>query len=437
MDLTPLLDDRETFDVCSTSERRTLEFHRHMVKAHQKSDATGVRLHNITLVLRTVQAEVQISQADLARRLGLARSTVLAIVDDLLELGLLKEQGHGVSGGGRRPMLLTLDDQAYHLVGVDIGATHVTVVAMNLKAEVLARQHRSFATRDDPKGTMALVEELIARVLTESRAGRRQVVGIGVGVPSPVDVRTPGYVSPVVMPAWTGVDLAARLQARFEVPVRVENDANLGALWEARWDHGVHLDTLAYVKVATGIGAGLVVGGRIYRGARGVAGELGHLPIDSSGPQCVCGLRGCLNTVIGTNNLLARARGTGKGRKRFESLDDLLDAALAGDASAVATMDYAGRQLGLGLAMLLNLFNPALVVVGGDIGRVGDLFFGPLRETVAKNCFSENFSHVNLVASRLGESATARGAATLIFDEAIEAPGTFFQGAARSLRLAV
>ncbi|MCU0698947.1 MAG: ROK family transcriptional regulator [Myxococcaceae bacterium] len=407
------------------------------MRAHQKSDASAVRLHNITLVLRTVQAEVQISQADLARRLGLARSTVLAIVDDLLELGLLKEQGHGVSGGGRRPMMLTLDDVAYHLVGVDIGATHVTVVVMNLKAEVLARQHRAFGTREDPKGTLALVEELIGRVLSESRAGRRQVVGIGVGVPSPVDLRTPGFVSPVVMPSWAGVDIAGRLQGRFGVPVRVENDANLGALWEARWGHGANVGTLAYIKVATGIGSGLVIDGRIYRGARGVAGELGHLPIDSSGPLCVCGLRGCLNTLIGTHNLLERAKGKGKGKRRFEVLDDLLDAALAGDAVATGTIEYAGRQLGLGVAMLLNLFNPALVVVGGDIVRTGDLLFAPLRETVSKNCFSENFSHVHLVASRVGESATARGAATLLFDEAIESPASFFEGAARSLRLAV
>jgi predicted NBD/HSP70 family sugar kinase len=408
-----------------------------MAKAHQKSDATGVRLRNITLVLRTVQAEVAISQADLARRLGLARSTVLAIVDDLLELGLIKEQGHGVSGGGRRPMILTLDDVAYHLVGVDIGAKHVTVVVMNLKAEVLARQHRDFTTREDPKGTLALVEELIGRALAESRAGRRQVVGIGVGVPSPVDLRSPGHVSPVVMPSWTGVDIAARLRARFEVPVRVENDANLGALWEARWDHGVNLDNLAYIKVATGIGAGLVVDGRIYRGSRGVAGELGHLPIDSSGPLCVCGMRGCLNTLVGTDNLMARARAAAKGKQRFDKLGELLDAALAGDPVAIGTLEYAGRQLGLGMAMLLNLFNPALVVIGGDIVRAGDLLLGPLRDTVSKNCFSENFSHVNIVASRLGESATARGAATIIFDEAIESPATFFEGAKRSLRLAV
>lgn len=410
-----------------------------MKKPRKPSDSAGMRLRNITLVLRTVQAEQQISQADLARRLGLARSTVLAIVDDLLEVGLLKEQGPGISGGGRRPMLLTLDDTAFHLVGVDIGAKHVTVVAMNLKAEVLARQHRPWASREDPKGTLALVEELVGRVLSESRAGRRQLVGIGVGVPSPVDGRSPGHVSPVVMPHWAGVDIAARLGARFDVPVRVENDANLGALWEARWDHGVNLDNLAYIKVATGIGAGLLIDGHIYRGSRGVAGEIGHLSIDNQGPLCPCGLRGCLNMLVGTERLLARANDTSRGRKGrgYERLDDLLDAALAGDAVAVATLDFAGRQLGIGLAMLLNLVNPALVVVGGGIVRAGDLLLGPLRETVARHCFSENFSHVRILPSRLGESATARGAATLIFDEAVEAPQTFFKGAPRKLRLVV
>ncbi len=410
-----------------------------MTKAKKTSDAAGVRLRNITLVLRTVQAEREISQADLARRLGLARSTVLAIVDDLLAVGLLKEQGPGKSGGGRRPMLLTLDDSAFHLVGVDIGAKHVTVVVMNLKADVLARQQREWATREDPKGTLALVEELISRALAESRAGRRQLVGIGVGVPSPVDLRSPGQVSPVVMPQWAGVDLAARLEARFEVPVRLENDANLGALWEARWDHGVHLDNLAYIKVATGIGAGLIIDGHLYRGSRGVAGEIGHLSIDNAGPLCPCGLRGCLNMLVGTDNLLARARAQDPNRKRpgFDTLDGLINAALEGDPLALETLDFAGRQLGLGLAMLLNLFNPVLVVVGGGIVRSGELLLAPLRETVARHCFSENFSHVRILPSRLGESATARGAATLIFEEAVEAPGAFFEHAERKLRLVV
>ncbi len=206
-----------------------------MPKPRQTLDSTGVRQRNTTLVLRTVQAEREVSQADLARRLGLARSTVLAIIDDLLSQGLVKELRRGVSGGGRRPMLLALDDTAFHLVGVDIGATHVTVLVMNLKAEIIARQHRAWKVREDPVGTLALVEELVARTLAESRQGRKAVVGIGVGVPSPVDLRTPGQVSPVVMPKWTGIEIAGRLEARFGVPVRLDNDANLGALWEARW----------------------------------------------------------------------------------------------------------------------------------------------------------------------------------------------------------
>ncbi len=409
-----------------------------MPTSRQTLDSAGVRQRNTTLVLRTVQAEREVSQADLARRLGLARSTVLAIVEDLLELGLVKELGHGVGGGGRRPMLLALDDTAFHLVGVDMGASHVTAVVMNLKAEVLARQHRAWKVREDPTGTLALVEELVARALAECRAGRRAVVGIGVGVPSPVDMRTPGQVSPIVMPSWAGVEITARLEARFGVPVRIDNDANLGALWEARWGHGVNVDNLAYVKVATGVGAGLVFDGHIYRGSRGVAGELGHLSIDTSGPLCTCGLRGCLNTLIGTEPLLARARARARGGKRrgpsFENLDALVDAGLAGDEVAVETFDYAGRQLGLGLAMLLNLANPALLVLGGGIVRSGELLLGPLRQTVARHCFSENFSHSRILASRLGESATARGAATLLLDAALEAPLEFFKEPGKKAR---
>jgi predicted NBD/HSP70 family sugar kinase len=407
-----------------------------VAKHRQTLDSAGVRQRNTTLVLRTVQAEREVSQADLARRLGLARSTVLAIVEDLLELGLLAELGHGVSGGGRRPMLLALDDTAFHLVGVDMGASHVTVVVMNLKAEVLARQYRQWNVREDPQGTLALVEELVAKALAECRTGRRAVVGLGVGVPSPVDLRTPGQVSPIVMPPWAGVDIVSRLEARFAVPVRIDNDANLGALWEARWGHGVNVDNLAYVKVATGIGAGLVFDGRIYRGSRGVAGELGHLSTDNAGPICSCGLRGCLNTLIGTEPLLARARTRKKKGPGYDRMDTLVDAALAGDPVAIETFDYAGRQLGLGLAMLLNLANPALVVLGGSLVRSGELFLGPLRATVSRHSFSENFSHSRILASRLGESATARGAATLVLDAALEAPLEFFKEPARKGRAA-
>lgn len=409
-----------------------------MSRSSKSAEAAGAKQRNVTLVLRAVQAERETSQADLARRLGLARSTVLAIVDDLLERGLLKELGPGVSGGGRRPMRLTLDDSSFHLVGVDIGAKHVAVVAMSLDAQILSRQYREFPTREDPRGTLALVEELTARVLVESRAGRRELVGIGVGVPSPVDVRTPGQVSAVVMPRWAGVDVAARLQTRFGVPVQMENDANLGALWEARWGHGVHLDHLAYIKVATGIGAGLVVDGKIYRGSRGVAGELGHVSIDPAGPPCLCGLRGCLNTLVGTEPLLARARAASKGKKKrpFERLEALLEAAEEGDAAALETLEFAGRQLGLGVGMLLNLFNPALVVIGGGLVGAGERLMAPLRDTVAKHCFSENFSHARILASKPGEFATARGAATLMLDAAFDAPDLFFQRGAQSLRVA-
>jgi predicted NBD/HSP70 family sugar kinase len=410
-----------------------------MARSKKLPEVVGARQRNLTLLLRAVQAQRETSQADLARRLGLARSTVLAIVDDLLDWGLLKELGPGVSVGGRRPMRLTLDDSAFHLVGVDIGAKHVAVVAMSLGAKVLARQYREFATRDDPQGTLSLVETLIARVLVESRSGRRELVGIGVGVPSPVDVRSPGHVSSVVMPLWTGIDVAARLQTRFGVPVQVENDANLGALWEARWGNGVHVDNMAFIKVATGIGAGLVVNGKIYRGSRGVAGEIGHLSIDPTGPECVCGLRGCLNTLVGTEPLLARAKGATSGRKRrsFERLEHLLAAAKEGDRAAVDTLEFAGRQLGLGVGALLNLFNPALVVIGGGLVDAGELLMGPLRQTVAKHCFSENFMHARILTSKPGEFATARGAATLILDASFEAPDVFFKRPARSPRLAV
>jgi predicted NBD/HSP70 family sugar kinase len=233
-------------------------------------------------------------------------------------------------------------------------------------------------------------------------------------------------VSPLVLPAWAGIDLADRLSGRFRVPVRLDNDANLGALFEARWGQGERVDSLAYVKVATGVGAGLVLDGHIYRGSRGVAGELGHLSIDTSGPPCACGLRGCLNTLIGTEPLLARTRArAGSAGRGFQRLDQLVDAALDGDPVAQESVHYAGMQLGLGLAMLLNLVNPSVVVLGGGLVRADALLLDAVRTTVARHCFSESLSHARILAGRGGQDSVARGAATLVLDAALESPAQF------------
>jgi predicted NBD/HSP70 family sugar kinase len=251
-------------------------------------------------------------------------------------------------------------------------------------------------------------------------------VGIGVALPSPFDPAHPDQLSTVVLPAWEGSLGLEGLSERFGVPLFIDNDANLGALAEKWWGAGRDVDDLAYIKVATGIGSGHIIGGEIYRGATGVAGEIGHTAIDPNGKPCICGLRGCLVTLIGTPALLERA-----GELLSEhpdsvlnggefDIDDLEKAALAGDAVAVQVAQEAAGHLGIVVAGLLNLMNPSMVVVGGDLTGLGELLLVPLRETARSRTLVSSVAAAEIRASELGPKSVAIGAATLVLKSALE-----------------
>jgi glucokinase-like ROK family protein len=376
-------------------------------------------------MLRLIWRERRISRAEIARRTGLSRSTVSEIVEDLLATGLVHEQGTGPSRGGRRPIVLQFEDDAYGVLGVDMGAAHVAVALTNLRGKVLAWEERSHPVRTDPEGTRALVARLGEVCLARWGRGRDRLAGIGVAVPCPVDPRNPFRLPELVMPAWEGRSGLEMLERRFGAPVMVDNDANLGALAERWWGAGRGVDDFAFVKVATGVGSGHIIGGAIYRGASGIAGEIGHLAIDPQGPPCVCGLRGCLATLIGTEALVARAASLAAGRPesalagRSLAIGDIVDAALAGDALALEVVREAAGYLGVAVAGMLNLLNPSLVIVGGGLARLGELLLEPLRKTVRARSLVSSVAASEIVASALGSQDVAVGAATLALQEAL------------------
>jgi predicted NBD/HSP70 family sugar kinase len=256
-------------------------------------------------------------------------------------------------------------------------------------------------------------------------------------VPSPVDPARPDFLNEVVVPGWKGVNVSQGLRKRFRVPVLVDNDANLGALAERWWGAGRDVDNFAYIKLATGIGAGFFVGGTIYRGASGVAGEVGHLSIDPNGAPCGCGLRGCLVTVVGAPALLRRARellarypGSALAGREF-GITILEDAALAGDPLALQVVREAAEHLGVGVAGLLNLLNPAVVIVGGGLARLGELLLEPLRDVVRTRTLATSLEVSHIVTSQLGARAVAIGAATLLLQRALSDPRHFPAAEAR------
>jgi len=382
-------------------------------------------------VMQLIWRERQISRAEIARRTGLSRSTVSDVVSEILRTGLVLEVGAGASKGGRRPIVLEFEDDAAAILGVDLGAAHVAVGLTNLRGVVRAWEHRKHPVRDDPAGAQALALSLAERALETWGGSPRRLLGIGLAVPGPVSPERPEAMSEVVLPAWRGVAAGDLLRRRFRTPLLVDNDANLGALAERWWGAGRDVADFAYIKLATGIGSGLFINGQLYRGANGLAGEIGHLSIDPQGQPCVCGLRGCLATLVGSQALVRRARELLPEHPQSALADRefgvtiMEDAALAGDPLALRVVREAAEHLGIAVADLINLLNPSLVILGGGLARLGDLLLGPLRATVRSRTLVSSLDASRIVTSALGARAVAVGAATLLLDRALSDPRHF------------
>jgi len=382
-------------------------------------------------VLRLIWRERRISRAEIARLAGLSRSTVSEIVAELLPTNLVAEVGVGESRGGRRPIVLEFNDDAYVVLGVEMGANHVCVALTDLRGRVLNWICRPHAVRGDPRGARALITELCIQSLDPAVSGGIPLAGIGVAAPSPVNLGATLQLDQVVMPAWGG-DLGLQpLAESLGVPLMVDNDANLGALAERWWGTGRDVDNFAYIKVATGIGAGYVFDGEIFRGASGVAGEIGHMAIDPQGKTCVCGLRGCLATLVGTAALLDRTAelaalepGHPAGNLNL-TMAYLEQAALAGDPLVLAVVREAAENLGIAVAGLLNILNPSLVVIGGDLARLGSLLLEPLRATVRQRTLINSVAASEICTSELGPQTVAVGAATMILKAALDESSRF------------
>lgn len=382
-------------------------------------------------VLRLIWQERAISRAEIARRADLSRSTVSEVVDTLLPTGLVTEGGPGESLGGRRPIVLNFQDDACCILGVEMGASHVAVALTDLRGQVIDWEHRHHPVRSDPEGTRALIAELCDASLASRKSAARRLVGIGIAVPSPVDPGQPFSLSEVVLPDWKGTSGLDFLGERYGVPVMVDNDANLGALAEHWWGAARGAHHFAYVKVGTGVGSGHVIDGEVYRGATGFAGEIGHMSIDPNGELCVCGLRGCLATHVGSPALVKRAHALlgeypGSSLAKGQITIDIIEkAAIDGDELALRVVRDAAEYLGIAIAGMLNLMNPSVVIVGGGITQLGDRFLLPLRETIQQRTRVHTGAVSSILMSELGWQTIAVGAASMVLKEALANPRLF------------
>jgi glucokinase-like ROK family protein len=359
------------------------------------------------------------SRADVARRTGLSPATVSTIVTELRIAGtVIDHAGSALNDrttrGGRPPMLIALDRSAGVAVGIDFGKSHLAVAVSDLSHDILAEQRREMPADYNAATGLDDAAELVDEVLADAGSTRAQVIGVGLGLPGPIHTATGTVGSSAILPGWENTRVAQEMGRRLELPVHVDNDANLGALAELHWGAGRGSETLVYLKVATGIGAGLVVGGRIFHGAGGTAGEIGHTMMDEDGPICRCGSRGCLEMVASAPAIVEMLRPSLGDDLTAEAV---LEHAAAGDARCRRAIGDAGRHVGHALANLCNLFNPERIVVGGSLGSAGDVLLEPLREAVERRTIPSAAEDVAIVPGVLGDRAEMLGAVALVIYE--------------------
>lgn len=369
---------------------------------------SALREANVGRVLDDLRQHGARTQAEIARATGLSPATVSNLVRHLREQGLVRITGER---SGRRGVLVSLDQRAGVAAGVDFGHRHVQVVLADLGHAVLAETRRELPRDHAAVDDIALTGKLIAELLAEAGIARDALVGTGLGLPAPIDPVTGEVGSSTILPGWQGVEAALAMSERLGLPVWVDNDANLGALAELAWGVGRGYDDLVYLKLATGVGAGIILGGELYRGAAGTAGEIGHTTLDESGPVCRCGNRGCLETYVGADALLELLRPT---YGPHLTIREVVAHAVAGERACARVLADAGRHVGLAVANLCNLLGPERIVIGGDLVGAGDILLDPLRDVVRRHAVRAAAETASIVPGVLGERAEVLGAVALV-----------------------
>ncbi|MBT2378732.1 transcriptional regulator [Streptomyces sp. CB00316] len=373
---------------------------------------TSLHRANLERVVRAVRMAGSLTQAEIARSTGLSAATVSNIVRELKDGGTVEVTP--TSAGGRRARSVSLSGDAGIVIGVDFGHTHLRVAVGNLAHQVLAEESEPLDVDASSAEGFDRAEVLVKRLIEATGIGPDKVIGVGLGVPGPIDVESGTLGSTSILPGWTGINPSEELSGRLGVPVYVDNDANLGALGELVWGSGRGVKDLAYIKVASGVGAGLVIDGTIYRGPGGTAGEIGHITLDESGPVCRCGNRGCLETFTAARYvlpLLQPSHGPGLTMERVVQL------AREGDPGCRRVIGDVGRHIGSGVANLCNLLNPSRVVLGGSLAEAGELVLGPIRDSVSRYAIPSAARQLSVLPGALGGRAEVLGALALVLSE--------------------
>ena len=385
-----------------------------MVATAKNADGTlaWLRGRNRQRVVEILRTQGRVSQADIARATGLSRTTVSTLITELKEAGLVVdiEASPGRRRGGRPAVQLELRDPGRVVAGIDFGHSHVAVAVADLGHNVIAERRYELDVNRQAVQALDCAARTFGEVLELAGVDRKKVIAAGIGIPGPVDRAHGTAGSATILPGWVGLRIASEMEARLGVPVEIENDANLGAAAELTWGAGRDCLNFAYIKAATGIGAGIVIDGHLLRGATGTAGEIGHTTLDERGLLCYCGNRGCLETVA-SGPAIVKLVGPVDGA--LLTLAQIVERSAEGDLRCRRAIADAGREIGVAVAGLCNLINPERVIVGGLLSRGGDVLLGAMRESIRRHAVQAAAEIVDVRAAVFVERAELLGAVAL------------------------
>jgi glucokinase-like ROK family protein len=384
------------------------------------------QLDGTVSVLDAVRSGMARTKPEICRLTGLGRNAVTQRVNQLVASGLLEEQGFAPSNGGRNPRTLRFRGDAGQVLVAQLGARHLSVGCVDLQGKITVQQSEACDLADGPKVVLDRVCELFEQLLSQHP---REVWGIGVGVPGPVDFSSARTIVPPGMPGWDRYDVRGHLVERFGCAVWVDNDANLMVIGEARDGLARGESDVVYIKVGTGIGAGLISNGRIHRGAQGCAGDIGHIrAVSGSTVRCRCGQVGCLEALAGGGALIRQGKAAGEdgsstfleavvGSGRPVTLADIEDALAHGDPVVRDLVTASAQLVGDTVARIVNIFNPGLILIGGSVAHISDIYLATIRQTVLAHALPLATRDLRITRSPLGSHPGLTGGAFLVIDE--------------------
>src|SRR5258707_3491692 len=375
------------------------------------TDQRSMRDANRFLVLNYIRERKTLPRSELARVTGLSRTTIGTIVDELTQAGIILQEA-SQDGEDRRTNTLSFKATAGYVVGGTLGRDHLTILLADLSGASIQYQAQPFATDEGPEKGLFLLGEMIKTFVSQHVAWDK-LAGLGLGVVGPLDTALQSTTVPTPFEGWEGVNIQRALEQSLGMQVYLDKDGTMGDLGESRYGFGRSVRNMIYVKVGSGIAGGLILNNQLYRGERGIAGEIGHIPIEFQGTLCHCGQHGCLETVAGKSGILMEAR---RLNPTIATIQQAIAAAREGDPACIHALERAGKYLGFALASLVNSLNPSLIVLDGSTMQAGDIVLRPMHAALKAHSLPASFASTRVMVAEQSGLAMARGGVAAVLE---------------------